>query len=325
MRVLVTGAAGFIGSHVVERLVQRGDFVVGLDNFNDYYPPHCKQENVAEVLANVRERGLFTFVEGDVRDNALLSRLFSEAGFDVIVHLAAMAGVRASIGNPALYYEVNVGGTLQLLEMAAKSDVRHFVFASTSSVYGETKRMPFAEDDPCIQPISPYAASKRAAELLGFTYHRLYGLNFTALRFFTVYGPRNRPDMLAYKIVESIYRRVEVPLYENGKMSRDWTFVSDVVEAVVAAVDRPLGYEIINIGRGHPILVSDFVSVVERLTGGKAVLKPAPKPETDMEATFADISKARDLLCYNPSTSVEEGVKQLIEWYERRQCTLRHQ
>lgn len=325
MKVLVTGAAGFIGSHVAERLAQRGDTVIGLDNLNDYYAPRLKRANVAEVLSNIGEHGSFAFAQGDIRDTALLGRLFSEESLDVIVHLAAMAGVRASIRNPTLYYDVNVMGTLQLLEMAAKSNVRHFVFASTSAVYGATKRMPFVEDDLCVQPISPYAASKRAAELLGFTYHRLYGLNFTALRFFTVYGPRNRPDMLAFKIVESIYHQVEVPLYENGKLSRDWTFVNDVVEAVIAAVDRPLGYEIINIGRGHPILVADFVSLVEHMTGGKAVLKPAPKPDTDIDATFADISKARQLLGYQPSVSVEEGVKQLVEWYERRQHTLTHQ
>lgn len=319
MNVLVTGAAGFIGSYVAQRLAQRGDFVVGLDNLNDYYPPQEKRANVAEVLASLEPQGAFTFVEGDIRDANLLGRLYTESTFDVIVHLAAMAGVRASINNPALYYDVNVGGTLQLLELAARKGIRHFVFASTSSVYGETKQIPFTEEDPCLQPISPYAASKRAAELLGFTYHRLYDLNFTALRFFTVYGPRNRPDMLAYKIVQSIYHGTEVPLYNKGQLSRDWTFVADVVEAVVAAVDRPLGYEVINIGRGHPVLVAEFVNLVEQLAGGKANLKPAPKPDTDMDATFADITKARELLGYNPKVSVEEGVKQLVEWYERRQ------
>lgn len=321
MNVLVTGAAGFIGSHVAQRLAQRGDHVVGLDNLNDYYSPREKRANVEEVLASLESRGAFTFVEGDIRDANLLGRLCAESTFDVIVHLAAMAGVRASINNPALYYDVNVGGTLQLLELAVRKGIRHFVFASTSSVYGETKRIPFTEEDPCVQPISPYAASKRAAELLGFTYHRLYDLNFTALRFFTVYGPRNRPDMLAYKIVESIYHQTEVPLYNRGQLSRDWTFVADVVEAVVAAVDRPLGYEVINIGRGHPVLVAEFVNLVEQLAGGKANLKPAPKPDTDMDATFADITKARKLLGYNPKVSVEEGVRQLVEWYERRQQT----
>jgi len=313
--ILVTGAAGFIGSHVTQALLSRGDTVVGLDNLNDYYNPARKRANLEEVERSTSHVSRFTFVKGDVRDRELVTRLFTEHHFDAIVHLAAMAGVRASIEDPALYYDVNLNGTPVLLDAAVgrpTCNVQHanlprFVFASTSSVYGVTRRIPFVETDPCDQPLAPYPASKRAAELLGHTYHHLYGLNFTALRFFIVYGPRNRPDMMAYKLAESIYLGREVPLYNSGQMRRDWTYIDDIVRGVLAAVDRPLGYEIINLGRGEPVLLADFVRLIEELTGRKAHLVPAPMPDADIPYTYADISKARWLLDYNPTVSVREG------------------
>jgi UDP-glucuronate 4-epimerase len=328
MRVLVTGAAGFIGSHVAETLLARGDTVVALDSLDDYYDPARKRANVVEIQTAVPDPGRLEFVEGDVRDRALVARLFDAHRFDAVVHLAALAGVRASIEDPARYYDVNVHGTLALLDGAVSRLQPHsgasgsraqpsFVFASTSSVYGPTRRIPFVEDDPCDRPLAPYSASKRAGELLGYTYHHLYDLRFTALRFFTVYGPRGRPDMMIYKVVDSIFLGRDVPLYNDGQMHRDWTYVHDIVQGVVAAIDRPFGYEILNLGRGQPVLLADFVRLIEQHTGRPARLVPAQMPDSDMQYTYADVSKARRLLGYHPTVSVEEGVARFLAWYER--------
>lgn len=325
--ILVTGAAGFIGSHTVDALIARGDRVLGLDNLNDYYDPERKRSNIREIeheAARLGRSAHFQFIEGDIRDRTLMTDLFQTHRFDAVVHLAAMAGVRVSIDDPYVYYDVNLTGTLVLLDAAidrqgAKSRAAHkpnFVFASTSSVYGNTQQIPFVPDDPCDRPLAPYAASKRAAELIGFTYHHLYGLDFTALRFFTVYGPRGRPDMMAYKVLDNIFMGSPVPLYNSGQMYRDWTYVADIVNGVVAAVDRPLGYEILNLGRGEPVLLADFVKHIEELVGRSANLHPAPMLEADIAYTFADISKTRDLLGYTPTISVQEGVQKFWEWYQ---------
>lgn len=342
MGILVTGAAGFIGSHVAEALLQRGDTVVGLDNLNDYYDPARKQANLEELRRSTlhpepfdkigtppvegRRSTRFTFIEGDIRDRSLMSHLFAERAFDAVVHLAAMAGVRASIEDPQLYYDVNLNGTLTLLDAAVGRLDPHLqpstsraqpnvVFASTSSVYGNTRTIPFVESDPCNGPLAPYPASKKAAELLGHTYNHLYGLNFTAVRFFTVYGPRGRPDMMAYKVLDNIFLGRQVPVYNNGQMHRDWTYIDDIVAGVVAAVDRPLGYEIINLGRGEPVLLADFIRLVEENAGHPSDLVPEPMPAADIPYTYADISKARRLLGYQPETSVEEGVARFWQWY----------
>lgn len=326
MNILVTGAAGFIGSHVAEALLRRGDTVVGLDNLNDYYDPIRKRDNLADVRRQTtdnRRARHFLFVEGDVRDRELVNRLFEVHRFDAVVHLAAMAGVRASIEDPALYYDVNLNGTLVLLDTAVgrpavgrrRSCIGNFVFASTSSVYGNTRTIPFIEADPCNCPLAPYPASKKAAEVLGYSYHHLYGLNFTALRFFTVYGPRGRPDMMAHKVLDNIFFGREVPVYNDGQMHRDWTYIADIVSGVVAAVDRPLGYEIINLGRGEPVLLADFIRLVEDAAGRKSNLTPRPMPAADIAYTYADVSKARRILSYDPQISVEEGVARFWEWY----------
>jgi UDP-glucuronate 4-epimerase len=314
--VLLTGAAGFIGSHTAVALTARGDRVVGLDNFNAYYDPERKRANVAEI-AEEAPGGDFRLVEGDLRDKSLVERLFTEHEFDVVVHLAAMAGVRASADDPVTYYDVNLGGTLTLLEAARAHGRARFVFASTSSAYGATPRLPFREDDPADRPLAPYPASKRAAELLGHAYHHLHGTRFTALRFFTVYGPRGRPDMLTYRLVDAIRTGVPLKLYEGGSMTRDWTFVSDTVSGIVAATDAELGYEIINLGRGEPALVSEFVAAFERITQRSVPWVEAPKPEADVEKTHADIDKARRLLGYAPQVGLDEGATRMIEWYER--------
>jgi UDP-glucuronate 4-epimerase len=228
-----------------------------------------------------------------------------------------MAGVRASIEDPKLYFDVNVDGTLNLLEAGRRHERPLFVFASTSSAYGQTERIPFVETDHADRPLAPYPASKRAAELLGYAYFHLHGQHFTALRFFTVYGPRGRPDMMAFKVLDNIFRGIEVPLYNRGQMHRDWTYIDDIVQGVVAAADRPLGYEIINLGRGEPTLLADFVRLIERQAGRSASLVDAPMPPADIEYTYADITKARVMLGYDPQTSVEDGVRELFRWYER--------
>jgi UDP-glucuronate 4-epimerase len=312
----LTGSAGFIGSHAADALLARGDHVIGLDNLNSYYDPARKRANVAEVKA-AGHPGQFDFIEGDIRDRAVLGQLFERYRFDVVVHLAAMAGVRASMEDPHLYYDVNLTGTLNLLEAGRVHSLQNFVFASTSSVYGDTKVHPFTETDRCDRPLAPYSASKRAAELLGYTFHHLYGQNFTALRFFTVYGPRGRPDMMAYKVLNNIFFGEEVPLYEGGNMKRDWTYVADIVQGILGAADRPLGYEAINLGRGEETLLSDFVTRVEDLAGRKAKLTVMPKLGADVLETKADISKARGLIGYDPKVSVDEGIRAFWGWYQR--------
>jgi UDP-glucuronate 4-epimerase len=322
--IFVTGAAGFIGSHLVQALLKRGDYVVGLDNLNDYYDPARKRANLLEVEAAVPNPQNFTFIYGDIRDRDLVGRLYAENNFNAVVHLAAMAGIRWSVENPQLYYDVNLNGTLVLLEGAvgrlksrtAQPKRPNFVFATTSSAYGGTRQIPFVETIPCNGPLAPYAASKLAAELLGFSYHHLHHLPFTALRFFNVYGPRGRPDMMPYKLLDNIFLDREVPLYNEGQSYRDWTFVDDIVQGVVAAVDRPLGYEIINLGRGNPVLLADFIKIFEELTKRKANLISAPMPDSDIPCTYADITKARQLLGYHPQILVEEGVERFWNWYQ---------
>ena len=316
--VLVTGAAGFIGSHVTERLLARGDRVTGIDNLNDYYDPAVKRRNLDEVRAAVPD-ARFEFVEGDIRDAALVEKLVGAGEIDAIANLAAMAGVRVSLEDPALYYDVNLNGTLILLEASRRCESPpNFVQASTSSVYGATEVIPFVETDRCDRPLAPYPASKRAAEMLGFTYHHIYGMDFTALRFFTVYGPRGRPDMMAYMVADSIRSGREVHVYNGGQMHRDWTFVDDIVGGVVAAVDRRLGYEVINLGRGEPVLLADFIRYIEEILGSKANLVSAPMPAADISYTAADISKARELLDYAPQTSFRTGVEAFLEWYQNQ-------
>ena len=318
---LVTGAAGFIGSHVAGCLLARGDRVVGIDNLNSSYDANRKRANLEEVRIALPDAP-FHFAPCDIRDRAALSQLFASYDFTGIAHLAALAGVRASQDEPQLYFDVNVSGTLNLLDGAAgrltQTRARpNFVFATTSSAYGNTQTVPFIETDPCNTPLAPYAASKRSAELLGHSYHHLHRVPFTALRFFNVYGPRGRPDMMAYKVLESIHRGTEIPLYNNGQMHRDWTYIDDIVSGVVVALDRPQEYEIVNLGRGHPVLLRDFVGLLENLAGCKANLVATPTPDADMLLSFADIAKARRLFDYDPQISVEEGTCRFYEWFQK--------
>lgn len=316
-KILLTGVAGFIGSHTAAKLLGRGDAVIGVDNLNSYYDPARKQANVAEVRAGAPDPDKLIFHEADIRDEEAMEALFAEHEFDAVIHLAAMAGVRASMDDPRLYFDVNLGGTLTLLEAARRHGQPLFVFASTSSVYGNTKVIPFIESDRADRPLAPYPASKRAAELLGHSYFHLYGQNFTALRFFTVYGPRGRPDMMAHLVLDNIFRGKQVPLYNNGQMHRDWTYVDDIVAGVVAAADRPLGYEVINLGRGRPTLLADFVRLIEELAGQRSSLIDKPMPAADVEYTYANVDRARELLGYSPTITVEQGVRRFWGWYEQ--------
>ena len=292
---------------------------MGLDNINDYYEPHRKLSNVREIEA-LQSTGQFAFVTGDIRQVDTVSTLFSENEFEVVIHLAAMAGVRASIEDPALYYSVNVDGTRVLLDAAARfgqnAQAPMFVLASTSSVYGKTDRIPFEEDDCCDRPLVPYSASKRSAEMMAFSYHNMFELDINILRFFTVYGPRGRPDMMAYKIADSIRSGDEVPLYNGGQMYRDWTYVDDTVSGIVAAADHRLGYEIFNLGRGESTLLSDFIKLVEERFGRHAKLRPSTMPLGDVHSAVANIDKARKILGYNPQVGVSDGVEAFADWYE---------
>lgn len=316
MRVLVTGGAGFIGSHVMDRLLARGDTVVVLDEMNDYYDPAIKERNIAPAL----ESPAMTFVRGDIRDADLLEDVFSEHELDVVVHLAARAGVRPSLDQPALYEDVNCRGTLNILECVRKHDIRRFVFASSSSVYGNVKEIPFSEDARVDRPVSPYAATKAAGELYCHSYHHLYGISVTALRFFTVYGPRGRPDMAIAKFTALIDRGEPIPFFGDGTMARDFTFFSDIVDGVEAAIDRDLGFEIVNLGESRTTTLSELVAIIERHVGKKAVLNKLPVQPGDVRLTCADVSKARRLLDYSPSTTVDEGVERYVAWY-REQVT----
>lgn len=312
MRILVTGAAGFIGSHLTEALLQRGDAVVGLDSFNDYYSPARKQANAAALAVYPN----FVLHTADVRDEAAVARILIEGRFDAVAHLAALAGVRYSIERAPLYTDVNIRGTVNVLEGMRHAGTPHMVFASTSSVYGKTDRLPFQEDDPLGKPLASYPASKIAGELMGYTYHNLFQMSFTAVRFFSVYGPRGRPDMMPYQITDSIVHDRVFRLYDGGEMYRDWTYVGDVVKGIVAALEHPLGYACMNLGRGEPVRMGDFVSLVERLVGKPARVETPPAPASEPPITYADITRARESLGYAPQVSVEEGMTRFWEWYQ---------
>jgi len=309
-RVLLTGGAGFIGSHVAERLLARGDRVVVLDNFNDFYDPALKRRNAAAL-----EKAGAEVVTGDIRDRDRVRELFERGRFDALVHLAALAGVRPSVEDPLAYADVNVQGTLILLEELRKRPQTRFVFASSSSVYGANERVPFREDDDIHHPVSPYAATKRAGELLCYTHHHLYGIPTSCLRFFTVYGPRQRPEMAIAKFVRAVLAGKPIPFYGDGTTRRDYTYIDDIVQGVVAALDRCAGYEIYNLGESETTSLSELVEQIGAVCGRAAVLDRQPLQPGDVLITFADVSKARAQLGYQPTTPVAEGLRRYVAWY----------
>lgn len=311
MKILVTGAAGFIGSHVAERLLKRGEAVVALDNFNDYYSPARKRANAAILAAYPNAR----VVEADIRDAAAVDALFAAEKFDRVAHLAAMANVRYSVKHPALFADVNIGGTSNVLEAARKHQATHVTLASTSSVYGQTDKVPFVETDPTDKPLAPYPATKKACEVLAHTYHIAYGLKFRILRFFNVYGPRGRPDMMPYHFTQSLLRGEPITVFDEGRPQRDWTYIDDTVDGVIAALDANFDYEIFNLGRGQPVVLTDFIHIIEELTGRKAIIQPAPLPDTEPTITYSDTSKAGRLLDYHPSVLLADGLARFHEWY----------
>ncbi len=313
-RILVTGGAGFIGSHVVERLLAERHRVVVLDNFDPFYDPAIKRRN----LDAVRNHPDLRIEAGDIRDRALLERVFN-GGFDAVFHAAARAGVRPSLLDPLLYQQVNIEGTLHLLEMARRHNVGNFVFASSSSVYGANAKVPFAENDPVDHPISPYAATKRAAELISYTYHHLYRIPVTCLRFFTVYGPRQRPEMAIHTFTRAIDSGQPVPVFGDGSARRDFTYIDDIVDGVMRAIFTPLGYEILNLGESQTIELIALIRLIEAALGKSARIEWLPPQPGDVPVTYAAIDRARRRLGYNPTTPVERGVQRFVEWYRAQQ------
>ncbi len=313
MKVLLTGGAGFIGSHYCEKLLQDGHEVVILDNFNDYYDPKIKRRNLDEV----RRVGEFTLIEGDLTDAELLETIFAKHRFDAMVHLAARAGVRPSLKQPLLYERVNVQGTMQLLDHARKQGIERIVIASSSSVYGENEKVPFSEADPVDNPISPYAATKKACELIAFTYHHLYQMNITCLRFFTVYGPRQRPDMAIHKFTRLINAGEPIPVFGDGSSRRDYTYISDIIDGVQKSLDHCRGYHIYNLGESRTITLSELIALIEDKLGKKAVIDRRPTQPGDVPITYADISRAREEIGYAPQVNMAEGITEFVGWFKR--------
>ncbi len=311
MRFLVTGGAGFIGSHLCEKLIKEKNSVVCLDNFNSYYDPNIKRRNVAKLLDQPR----FQLVEGDILRWRLLSSLFQNESFDVVVHLAARAGVRPSIRSPKLYQKVNVEGTVNLLELAKRFGVPKFVMASSSSVYGNNEKVPFHEDDPVDHPVSPYAATKKACELIGHTYSYLYNLPVTCLRFFTVYGPRQRPDMAIHKFTSCIHGGKPITMFGDGTSRRDYTYITDIIEGIGRAIERCEGFRVYNLGESQTITLMDLIQLLENAIGKKATIKRLPDQPGDVRITYADVTRAQEELDYRPGVSVQEGIPKFVQWY----------
>ena len=309
-RICITGAAGFIGSHLTERLLSRGLEVVGIDNFCDFYDPEVKRKNISTALGSKR----FALIEGDIRDAETISDVIP--GCDTLVHLAAMAGVRPSLENPALYQDVNVGGPLRALQACREVGIKNVIFASSSSVYGNNRKVPFSESDPVDHPISVYAATKKAGELLCHTYHAVFGLDITCLRLFTVYGPRQRPDLAIHKFSRLILEGKPIPIFGDGSMERDHTCIDDILKGLEAAIDKNAGcgFRIINLGSDRPVRLDALVAAIEKSLGKKVVLDKQPVPLGDVRRTWADLTRARDLLGYQPRTSLEAGLRNFVEW-----------
>ena len=314
MRVLLTGAAGFIGSHTAERLLDDGHHVLGLDNFNEFYDPAIKRRNTTAAS----ERSNYELVEGDILDMPLLESLFERFRPDRLIHLAAWAGVRPSVERPGLYQKVNLEGTVNLLERCRLDGVKHFVFASSSSIYGDREEVPFRETDFVDHPVSPYAATKKAGELLAHTYAHLFGMQINCLRFFTVYGPRQRPEMAIHKFTTLIDEGKPLTLYGDGSSSRDYTYIDDIVDAVVASAERWRGYRVYNVGESKTISLMALVEKIGAALGKTPILEHVPMQPGDVPRTFADIARARAELGYQPKIDIDTGIERFVRWYREQ-------
>lgn len=312
--ILITGGAGFIGSHLVDRLLSEGGWqITVVDDFNDFYSPEIKRANIAGHLTSAN----YQLIEADIRDAEKLAAIFAKTKFDVIAHLAARAGVRPSLSEPKLYAETNIYGTLNLLELAREHGIKQFVFGSSSSVYGVNEKVPFAEDDRIHQPISPYAATKAAGELLCHTYSHLYDIRCICLRFFTVYGARQRPDLAIHKFSKLITGGKPIQVFGDGTSRRDYTFIDDIIQGVRAAIDYDKSiYEIFNLGESQTVTLAELIGLIERSLDLPAIIDRQPMQPGDVPATYADISKSRDLLGYNPATKIQDGIPKFVEWFK---------
>ncbi len=310
MKILVTGGAGFIGSHLCKALLEKGHIVICVDNFNDYYSPEIKKSNISGFLKNKN----FFLEKADIRNYNAMSKIFKKYSIKKIAHLAARAGVRPSLKNPKLYFDVNVNGTLNLLELSRIYKVKTFILASSSSVYGNNKKTPFSESDPAEEQISPYALTKKINELMCKSYTR-YGINCTCLRFFTVYGPNGRPDMAPLKFTRLIYSGKPIEMYGDGSSARDYTYVDDIVQGIISALEKSYKYEIFNLGNSNPVKLREFISLIEKALNKKAAIIQKPMPEGDVKITYADLSKSKKMLGYVPKTKIGQGIKKLAEWY----------
>jgi UDP-glucuronate 4-epimerase len=315
MNFLVTGGAGFIGSHVCERLLQDGQAVWAFDDLNDFYDPSIKRHNL-RVLQSLAKP--FEFIHGDVTDCAALEEVFSSVKFDQVIHLAARAGVRPSIAEPALYQRVNVEGTVNVLEAARAHAVKKITIASSSSVYGMNAKVPFSEKDPIFSAISPYAASKLSCEALGHVWQHLHGMDVAMLRFFTVYGPRQRPDLAIYKFASLISAGKPIPVFGDGNTARDYTYVADTLEGIIACTKREFGFEIFNLGESETVTLSRLIALLEGALGKKAIIDWQPMQPGDVPITYADISKARARLGYHPRVKIDQGIPLFVEWFKQR-------
>ncbi len=313
MKILITGGAGFIGSAVAKQLMERGDRVVLIDNFNDYYNPRLKEDRIKVFLKDCRKG--YKLYRGDIRDRKFLEKVFTKEKPHKVIHLAAMAGVRASLDNPALYADVNVMGTTHLLDLSVKCGVKNFVYASSSSVYGNSKKVPFSETDSVDTPISPYAATKKATELLAHVYSHIHQLKTTGLRYFTVYGPWGRPDMGVFKFIENIIRGRTIDVYNFGKMRRNFTYIDDIVSGTIVALDADLPCAVMNIGGDRDEALLDYIAAVEHSSGKKAKKRLMPIQPGDVPSTVADIRKLKKL-GWKPSVRIQQGVKNFVEWYK---------
>jgi UDP-glucuronate 4-epimerase len=311
MTILITGAAGFIGSHLSEHFVRLGHLVLGIDNFDPFYPAKFKQLNLSELEGNKN----FQFYKADIRDKESLNKIFTSTPIDVVIHLAAKAGVRPSIESVAEYYDVNVNGTVNLLEAMRLNDVKKLLFASSSSIYGNNEKVPFSETDVVDNPISPYASTKKSGELLCYVYHHLYNFHINCLRFFTVYGPRQRPDLAIHKFIRLIDNGKPIPFFGDGNTARDYTFISDIIEGIDCAFNHLDGYHIYNLGESKVISLHHLLHTIEKALGKKAILNHLPLQAGDVTKTYADISKARSEIGYNPKYDFETGIDKFVKWY----------